>query len=279
MPDFFDIHAHLNFVAYDADRDEVIRRVQDSKTWIMNVGTQKDTSKKAVDLANQHQIGVYAAVGLHPIHTSASYHDEKEIGAGGKEFTSRGEVFDVDYYKSLAVDSKVLAIGECGLDYYRLESETEAKQKEAFISQIELANELDKPLMLHIRNSKENGKRAYAEAYEILKSHAKVPADLHFFAGGTKEAELFLDLGFSFSFTGVVTFTTDYDETLKYIPVERIMSETDCPFVTPAPYRGKRNEPFYVSEVVKKIAETKKMPFKELREKLVQNAFKFFNLK
>lgn len=257
-PEFFDAHGHLNFVAYDSDREEVIKRTLDSGVFVNCVGTQKDTSKSAVDLANKFGNGFYATIGLHPIHTGKSFHDEKELGKGGVEFTSRGEIFDYDYYKNLAKDEKVIAIGECGLDFFRLDEESSSKkQKEAFNGQIELAKEVSKPLMLHIRNG--SGISAYNEAYDVLKPHIKsnpsLIGDLHFFAGSIEEARQFLDAGFYFSFTGVVTFARNYDEVIKFLPLERILSETDCPYVTPHPYRGKRNEPVYVKEVVKKIAE------------------------
>jgi len=287
MPKYVDIHAHVNFTAFNEDRDEVIKRALEAGVWMMNVGTQKDTSQSAVDLANKYPEGVYAAVGLHPIHTSKSYHDKDELGPEGNEFTSRGEVFDYDFYKKLATDPKVLAIGECGLDYYRLEPETAVKQKEMFIKQIELAVELGKPLMLHIR-------QAYGEALEILKKYyshhpgasvtppraggEKIRGNVHFFAGTLDEAREFLDLGFTLSFTGVITFARDYDEIIRNIPLDMILSETDCPYVAPAPYRGKRNEPSYVSEVVKKIAEIKNLDLEKTKQALVKNAFRVFKL-
>ena len=132
MPEYIDIHAHTNFNAYSEDREEVIKRTLEENVWVINVGTQQDTSMKAVEMAHQHQKGVYAIIGLHPVHTSKSYHDENELGGEGKAFTSRGESFDHDYYLNLVRDEKVVAIGECGLDYYRLEEESIKKQKEAF---------------------------------------------------------------------------------------------------------------------------------------------------
>ncbi|MBI3633158.1 MAG: TatD family hydrolase, partial [Candidatus Vogelbacteria bacterium] len=116
LPKFIDIHSHLQFVAFDTDREEVLKRSLDSETWMINVGTQFDTSKNAVDLAHTVADGIYATVGLHPIHTSKSHHDTKELGEGGQSFVSRGEEFDFDKYKGLALDSKVVGIGECGLD-------------------------------------------------------------------------------------------------------------------------------------------------------------------
>ncbi len=280
-PKYIDIHSHVNFKAFDADSEAVIRRALGNDTWVINVGTQLDTSRKAVEMANQYQEGVYAIIGLHPIHTGASYHDEKELGEGGKEFTSRGEIFDKEAYRAILKDPKVVGIGECGLDYYRCTPESIAKQKENFISQIELANEFDKPLMLHIRNNPTKDSAlpsAYADALGILKQYAKVKGDVHFFAGNTEEAKGYLDFGFTLSFTGVITFTEDYDEVIRNTPLGMIMTETDAPYVTPIPYRGKRNEPSYVREVVKKIAKVKNLPEQEVAEAIIANAQRVFRI-
>lgn len=279
MPKYIDIHSHVNFKAFDEDRDEVIKRALDNDTWVINVGTQIDTSKKAVEMANQYQEGVYAIIGLHPIHTGASYHDEKELGEGGKEFTSRGESFDKDAYRELLKNPKVVGIGECGLDYFRLTEESVEKQKNDFIAQIELANEFNKPLMLHIRNNPEDkSHNAYADALEILKACSKVKGDVHFFAGSVEDAKAFVDFGFTLSFTGVITFADSYDEVIKATPLDMIMSETDSPYVTPAPHRGKRNEPVYVSEVVKKIAQIKGLPEVEVAQAILANAKRVFDI-
>ena len=279
QPKYIDIHSHVNLNAFKDDRDEVIRRALDNDTWVINVGTQIDTSRNAVELANKYTEGVYAIVGLHPVHTSVSYHDEQELGEGGKEFTSRGEIFDKDLYRQLLKNPKVVGIGECGLDYYHCDENTISKQKEAFISQIELDNEFGKPLMLHIRNNKEDKiHNAYLEALEILKEHAKVKGDVHFFAGDVEIAKMYVDFGFTLSFTGVITFTHDYDEVIKNTPLDMIMSETDAPYVTPIPNRGKRNEPFYVKEIVKKIAEIKNLPETVVSDAIIANAKRVFKI-
>ena len=285
-PKYIDIHCHVNFTAFDADRDEVIARALENDTWMMNVGTQIDTSRKAVEMAKGYKKGVYAIIGLHPIHTGTSFHDEKELGEGGKEFTSRGESFDKESYRKLLKDKKVVAIGECGLDYYRCNEDSILRQKQIFIEQIEIANEFNKPLMLHIRNNEESelilGNKgiynAYTDALELLKEHSKVKGNVHFFAGSWAEAHAFLNFGFTLSFTGVITFARDYDEVIKNTPLDMIMSETDSPYVTPAPYRGKRNEPLYVREVVKKIAQIKNLPEEEVAEAIIANAKRVFGI-
>ena len=199
---------------------------------------------------------------------------------GGEGFTSRGEVFEGELYKSMAMKPKVLAIGECGLDYFNIDNEEAVdKQMSEFKKQIELSIEVGKPLMLHLRNSKIRS--AYKDAFNILKSYVAdfkipVPANLHFFAGNTDEAKPFLDLGCTFSFTGVITFTRDYDEIIKYLPMEQILSETDCPYVAPEPFRGRRNEPMHVREVVKQIAEVRGISLEKTRESIGRNARRLF---
>ena len=225
-------------------------------------------------MAEKYSEGVYATIGLHPIHTSKSYHDEEELGKGGKEFTSRGENFDYEFYKKLAASPRVVAIGECGLDYFR---DANKKQEEIFSKQIELANEVGKPLMLHVRNGKNVS--AYRLAAGILKEKAKVVFDFHFFAGNLEEARLLLDLGATFSFTGVITFARDYDEVIIKAPMDMIMAETDAPFVAPLPYRGKRNESIYVIEVVKKIAQIRGEDLNKVKEQILENSLRVFGIR
>jgi len=262
----------VNFKAFDADRGETIQRALDAGVHIMNVGTQQDTSAYAVEMAEKYPTGVYAAIALHPIHTSASFHDTKELGEEGKAFTSRGEIFDPEFYEHLAMNPKVKAIGECGLDYYRLEENTAELQKKVFIQHIQVANKVGKPLMCHIRN-------AYKDAADILREHAKVKGDIHFFAGTWEEAQLFLDMGFTLSFTGVITFTHDYDEVVRNTPLDMILTETDCPYITPTPFRGQRNEPIHVREVVKAIARIKELDEEIVRVQLIENARRVFGFK
>ncbi|MEK7089117.1 MAG: TatD family hydrolase [Patescibacteria group bacterium] len=271
IPKYIDIHAHVNFKAFEEDHDAVVRRALDNDTWFFNVGTQVDTSRAAIKMANRYQEGVFAVVGLHPIHTDASYHDKQELGDEGNEFTSRGEVFNKEIYRELLKDPKVVAIGECGLDYYHIKGKSLKKQKKAFIEQIELANEVGKPLMLHIRD-------AYADALQILKKYAKVKGVVHFFVGNLEEAKSFLDFGFILSFTGVLTFTHDYDEVVKNTPLNMILTDTDSPYVAPVPYRGKRNEPSYVNEIVKKIALIKNLSEIEVAKAIIANAKRVFGI-
>lgn len=276
-PKYVDIHSHVNFSAYDADREETVGRALDKDVWMINVGTQKHTSKSAVDLAEKYQEGVYAIIGLHPIHTSASHHDKEELGEGVKDFDSRGEVFDADFCRGLAKSKKVVGIGECGLDFFRkLEKDAREKQETAFRAQIELAIELDLPLMIHCRD-------AYDETLSILREYKtkagdRLRGDFHFFAGDVGTAQQILDLGFNLSFTGVITFAREYEKLVKFVPLDRMFSETDCPFVTPVPNRGKRNEPANVRDVVSKIARIRNEDSEKVRVKLIENALAFFKL-
>ena len=303
MPKYIDIHCHTNFVAYDEDRDAVVSRALGDDTWLINIGTQYDTSKKAVEMTREYKEGVFACVGLHPIHTRKSYHDESELGEGGREFTSRGEIFDKEKYRELAKDNKVVGIGECGLDYYHLGEDSIEKQKEAFIAQIELANELGLPLMLHIRNNPaslntsqggptDKTRNAYFDVYELIKKHSKFAevglpqigvGVAHFFAGSVEDMKRFIDIGVYISFAGPVTYKPnkaicDYEAVIRETPLHMILTDTDSPYVAPVPHRGTRNEPVYVREIVKKIAEIKGLKEEEMAKIIVENAQKLFKL-
>ncbi len=255
---YIDIHGHVNFPEYDGDREATLKRATDAGVSMITVGTDLETSRSAVELANKFE-NMYATVGTHP--------------------TSK-EVIDIEAYNNLANDPKVVAIGECGLDYFRSDEGTADEQRKVFEMMIDLANRVNKPLMLHLRNPVVRGPTstptsAYKDAYTILKERSKVLGNLHFFAGSIEEAKPFLDLGYYFSFTGAITFGNNYEEIIKYIPINRIMSETDCPFVAPIPYRGKRNEPAYVIEVVKTIAKIKGQSEEVVREQVLKNAETF----
>ncbi|MDP2598422.1 MAG: TatD family hydrolase [Candidatus Liptonbacteria bacterium] len=281
---FFDSHTHINSLAYDADRDEVMRRAKTASVKMITVGTQESASRGAVEFAKKHKGDVWAAVGFHPAHFSVSwYHDKNE-----QEKNER-EILNIEELRNLAIQPEVVAIGECGLDYFRVAGNTEhgarsvEQQKAGFIAQIELAHEVKKPLMIHCRN-------AFPDLIAILHSNllsliSHAPGVIHFFTGTTADAKALLDLGFSFTFGGAITFPPrkgkqvgDYDEVVKMIPLDRILSETDAPYVSPAQYRGKRNEPAYVIEVVKKLAELKGVPTEEMARRIWDNAVRIFSL-
>lgn len=287
MPEYIDIHAHLNFKIFDKNREDIISRTLNDKTWVINIGTQLDTSKKAVEISNQYNKGVYATVGLHPVHTSSSYYDESELGESKKDFTNHGEVFDKDKYRELIKKGKVVAIGECGLDYFHLKEGDKDKQLKAFIEQIELANEFNIPLMLHLRNKEEDiYSSAYQDALKILKEKSKVKGVIHFFAGELKDALDFIDYGFLISFAGVVTYppkknnprNIDIIDIIKKSPLNMILADTDSPYVAPVPNRGKDNEPLNVKYIVSKIAEIKNIPIEEAKNQIVENAKILFKI-
>ena len=243
MPKYFDIHSHLNFKDYDADREEVIKRLKDTDTHTIVVGTDLESSKSAVDLADKYK-EIYACIGIHPIDSSSKNSD-------------------ISLFSELVKHPKVVAIGECGLDFYHAKKETDyERQKTLFLSQIDFAVNHNKPLMIHARD-------AYTEILKILEQFNGLRGNVHFFAGNIDIAKRFFDIGFTISFTGVITFSKDYDEVIKSAPIDMIMSETDAPFVAPVPYRGKRNEPVFVSEVVKKIAEIREEGEEQVRAALV----------
>jgi TatD DNase family protein len=274
-PKLIDIHSHINFNAFKDDANAVIARTLDGGVWTILVGSQIDTSRRAVAYAEKYPEGIFAAVGLHPIHLTDTYVDANEINAGKDVpgFKTRVEEFDYNTYKKLAEHSKTVAIGECGLDYFRVPSGEETKQVQAdtFRQQVTLAREVKKPLMIHCRS-------AYEDVLQILRQEnaQEIGGNVHFFAGTWEIAKQFLDLGFYLSFTGVLTFTHDYDEVVKNMPMDRIMVETDAPYVTPVPYRGKRNEPLYVEYTARRIAELKETDPAEVFVATTQNARALF---
>jgi TatD DNase family protein len=268
--EYFDIHSHIYFPDYDKDREEEIARMKKEKIGTITIATDLASSKEAIRLAEKHE-NLYACIGQHP------------------GDLTRDSVFDEKLIK-LAEHKKVVAIGECGLDYFRLpkdakENDSEVAQrkliqKTVFEYHIDLALANDLPLMLHIRSSKGTND-AYLDALEILEKHYKISetklrGNAHFFAGDTDILRRLLAIGFTVSFTGVITFTEDYDELIKYAPLDMILSETDSPFVSPVPHRGERNSPLYVPEVVKKIAEVKNEPLESVKTALVANALRQF---
>lgn len=245
---------------YDSDREAVLARMKEIGMGTILVGVDYETSRQAVELAEKNE-NIYVCVGLHP-----------------KDNTT--EVFDTEAYRKLVQNPKVVAIGECGLDFFRLEGdpgkveEIKAQQKKLFIQQIELAIGENKPLMLHCRD-------AYREVLDILSPYKKqagerLRGNVHFFAGDVATAREFIELDFTVSFTGVITFARNYDEVIRSLPLMSILSETDAPFVAPVPYRGKRNEPAYVVEVVKKLAEIRGEDPETVQTQLIENAKRVF---
>lgn len=271
MINYFDIHSHLHDKAFDEDRETVVATIEKLGIMTITVGTDFEESKKAVALAYESK-NIFAAIGMHPV-------------------DNRTEEFVKERYEDLARDERVVAIGECGLDYFRLVEDKEAgffvseeaekqRQKKLFEMQIELAVLVNKPLMLHGRPSK-GSMDAYDDMVGMLnaakqKHGAKVRGNFHFFVGDTLTLEKVLALSFTVSFSGVITFAKEYQEIVLKTPLEMMHAETDSPYVAPSAYRGKRNEPLYVGEVVKKIAEIKGLTEEEVTAQLVKNAERLF---
>ena len=315
MPKLIDIHAHINFRDFREDGDEVIKRALEKDVWLINVGSQYSTSQRAIEYAEKYKRGVYAAVGLHPIHLiEQSY--ETEVAGKKTKITTRAEEFDVEKYRELALNQKVVAIGEIGLDYYWISDEwlkenpapegrgslnEIERQKDIFKKQLQLAYELKKPVIIHCRDPKPNsargfrianlairkpstrGRSAHQDVIEILEEFLKDKTDfkggtIHCFSGNWQDAQKYFQLGFHISFTGLITFVHNWDDIIKKAPLEKLMAETDCPYMTPAPFRGKRNEPIYVEFVVRRIAELKGISFEEAAKATTENALKLFNI-
>jgi TatD DNase family protein len=275
---FFDLHSHLHDTAYHHDKDEVIAEMKSYGVGSITVGTDLALSKEAVALAEQHD-NLYATVGLHPADNVT-------------------EEFDEQAFEALLLSKKVVGVGECGLDYHYIENfferdkaekgllhdrEEEAKrQQRIFKQQVEFACKHNLPLMLHGRPSKKS-MDAYEDMLSILE-HAKkeygikLRGNAHFFVGTIEIAKRFVDIGFTMSFSGVITFTKEYDDVVRYLPITMIHAETDSPYATPAPFRGKRNSPMYVQEIVAKIAVLRREPFEEIRTQLLENAKRVFDL-
>ncbi|MDP3991229.1 MAG: TatD family hydrolase [Candidatus Nealsonbacteria bacterium] len=238
-----DTHAHLNFNAFENDADEVVRRSLDNNVWMVNVGSQYSTSQRAVEMAEEYPEGVYASIGLHPIYAS-----EQSEGLR-REHSSlcTKDGFSRDKYQKLALSKKVVAIGEIGLDYKAEYISFKEKQKEVFLEQLNLAKELNLPVILHCR-------MAHDEVLNILsdKNYKEVKGTVHCFTGTWQQAEKYLAMGFYLGFNGII-FKFNSEEIIKKTPSDRILVETDCPYLTPFPETG-RNEPLYVKHVVEKIA-------------------------
>ena len=263
---YIDIHSHLGFEDYGADKKEVIQRMKETEVGTIAIGADLESSKEAVKVATENE-DIWACIGLHPNHNLA-------------------EIFAEKNYEELVRNSKVVAIGECGLEYYKLEGDIEkikAKQKEDFINQIKFALKYDKALMLHIRDGEVRG-GAFNDAYEILnkikqeRGLSSFRGDVHFFTGKLEMAQKFIDLGFTISFVGLITYVQDFDKIIKAVPLTSLQAETDAPYVAPVPHRGERNLPSYVIEVYKKIAEIRGEDPEIVRLQLLENAKRVFGV-
>ncbi len=260
-----DTHCHLQFHSFEKEYNDVVKRAFDAGvTAIINTGTKIDSSQKAVEFANQYET-LYAIIGIHP------HHADKEEKNWKKEL------------KKLAKHPKVIGIGEIGMDYYNYKSNgivDPNQQRTLFEQQIELAHSLQLPLQIHNR-------QAGKDVIEILKHHKNLlqnpPGMFHCFAGSMDILKSALQMGFYIGFDGNVTYPglapgedTDLKELAKFTPRDKIVAETDSPFLTPLPHRGSRNEPAYVILVGKFLAQLKEIPFEEFQDQTNQNVHRIF---
>ena len=248
-----DTHCHLDFPDYNDDRDDVLKAARDAGiAKMVNIGCDLKSSQASVDLADRYP-QIYAAIGFHP-HDAKSYDDQME-----------------KQLRAMANNFKVVAIGEVGLDFYRDRSPRDV-QREVFVRQMRLARELGLPLVIHIRD-------AYEEAIDMLIEEKAYEGNvvLHCFSGTVKDAERALDYGMYLSFGGVLTFSNSrLPELVRNVPLDQIILETDAPFLTPHPHRGKRNSPAMVALVYQKLAEVLNRDLREIEAIIDGNAQKFF---
>ncbi len=280
---FIDTHAHLNFAAYVRDRDKVIKKCLKEDIWMINVGTNYFTSQKAVEIAGRHETGVYASVGLHPINLATDLIKQKidhnELVA--KEETPFEEEFDYEKYKELAQNEKVVAIGEVGLDYYwrpktkQKQKDFKFRQKQLMLEEVRLAQELDLPVIFHCR-------MAHEELLETLKQEfifyeEAFRGAIHCFTGTTDQLKEYLNMGFHIGFNGII-FKMDLKEQIKKTPLDKILLETDCPYLPPPGYKQERNDPIGVKHIAQELAKIKKITPENIADQTTQNAKKLFRI-
>jgi len=269
-----DTHSHLNFNAFKKDSDEVIKKTLSENIWMINVGTKYETSQKAVEIAEKYPKGVYAAIGLHPIYAAAEFMKTRTDPDEG-EFLIIEQDFDKEKYRELAQSKKVVAVGEIGLDYYKPKTtaklaQFKEKQKQVFLQQLDLARKLNLPVILHCR-------MAHDDVIEILKSQNEITGVIHCFTGTLEQAQKYTEMGFYIGLNGII-FKFNINETIKKIPLDKILVETDCPYLTPPQESGKRNEPLFIKHTIQKISELKEISFQEVADETTENARKIFTI-
>lgn len=250
----FDTHAHLNDPAFDADREELLCGLTAKGIGlVMNAGCSLESSKDIIRMAEDHS-WLYASVGSHP--DSADEVNEDVIAA----------------YRQLCSHEKVKAIGEIGLDYYYEDIPREI-QKKAFRMQMELAKELDMPVIIHERDAHDDGMR-------IIKEFPSVKGVFHCYSGSAEMARQLVNMGWYIGFTGVLTFKNARKavETAASIPLDRIVLETDCPFMAPEPHRGKRNDPGYLPRMAEKLAQIRDIPVEEVHRITFENGKRLYRI-
>ncbi|NTW46413.1 MAG: TatD family hydrolase [Candidatus Moranbacteria bacterium] len=282
MSSLFDTHAHVNFNAFRKDADEVLRRALEAGISVTNVGSQFSTSRRAVEYARKYEgEAVYAAVGLHPIQlrdrTFEHRDDESDWELPSTEIRTRGEVFDYDAYLELARDPRTVAIGEVGLDYHHFEEGDDVEmmkdeQKSVLRGFVRLADEVGKPMIIHCWD-------AYDDLLSLLDEvMPEKRGIIHSFIGSYKTAKKFLDRGWMIGINGIATYSDSYDRLIREVPLDRIVVETDCPYLAPVPHKGERNEPLLVKLVAEKVAAVKGVPYSDVAKTTTANARRIFGL-
>lgn len=277
-----DTHSHLNFIAYKDDLDAVAQRTLKEGIFCINVGSNYENSRKAMEISEKYN-GMYASVGLHPIHLASDFFKIKKDTNEQEGDDTNPDNFNIARYKDLVLRSrsdegknKIIAIGEIGLDYYyrpktKIKTEAfKARQKEFFVKQLDLSEELNLPIIFHCR-------MAHSDTIEILKNYSGLRGVMHCFTGTAEEMKQYLDMGFYIGFNGII-FKLPLDEIIKQCPLEKILIETDCPYLTPPKAGVERNEPLFVKYVAERIAELKGVSFEEVADKTTANAKKLFKI-
>ncbi|MFA6018273.1 MAG: TatD family hydrolase [Patescibacteria group bacterium] len=286
MFSIIDTHSHVHFPVFDSDIDEVMARVRDRQMGLITVGAKFKTSASAVEFAENHE-DVWATIGLYPGHVhDHGFIDENEEDE--VEVVPEYE-FDEAKYATLVVHPKVVGIGEFGLDYSRVPEGMDIEkfkedQRKVARQQLRFATKFHKPVVIHCRGGKTtdvsgaNDDMRMLIEEEIARDGLKSRGVIHSFTGTVEDAKKYADLGFFISVTGIVTFAKSVADAIKEIPLEQMMVETDCPYLSPVPNRGKRNEPVNVILVARAIADLKGIAFEEVARVTTENAKKLFGL-
>lgn len=281
----FDSHCHIQFNAYKDDVEVVLKKCLAKDVLMIVVGSQCSTSQRAVEYAEKYPGKIWAAVGIHPLHLTTQEVNEEEV-----KFITREERFNHDFYWKLARHPQVTAIGETGLEYFHKPegmawAEFKKRQSENFIAHCQLADELNLPIIVHCREAHDDQIKMIKEI--LAQGRLKKRGVVHCFTGNWPTAEQYLRMGFYIGFTGIITFPTkknnpqptlDLLEAVEKTPLDRILIETDAPYLAPQAYRGQRCEPWMVEEVAKKIAEIKGLTAEETARQTAENTQKLFGL-
>lgn len=288
-----DSHCHVNFAAFKDDWRAVVDRALESGVGMINVGTNFATSKKSVELAEEVGEGMWAAIGVHPIHLAKAITETASFNGQDYSFTTKQEVFDKRRYFQIAQSKKVVAIGESGLDYFHLDDfkadnmtakEYVELQKETLYEILTLGRELELPHIFHCRD-------AYDDFIEIVQDfndnsdgggqeNGEVRGVVHCFTGNIEQARKILDLGLYIGFTGIVTFPNakELQAVAQFVPLDRMLLETDSPYLAPQAVRGQRNEPAHIVHVAEQIAALKNISFEDVASTTLENTKSVFGL-